>query len=170
MGATCDDGNACTTSDLCQADGSCAGTATGTPIHRYSNAAACDWFFYGNPGTGWTDDGVVFRSAPGGTLTIAQMFDPDSIGRPLTDDPSLWPMVGNFTVEEGDVVTGFNSAQPGAQKLIRYRFIAGSACTLSGWARYLSTINAAEEPAGSSEQDTPPGLSTVDTSIWVCPP
>ena len=39
-GASCDDGNACTTGDACQADGDCAGSKTGTPVHRYSDPAA----------------------------------------------------------------------------------------------------------------------------------
>jgi hypothetical protein len=169
-GASCDDDNACTTGDTCSSNGTCAGEATGTPIHRYSDAADCEWYYGGNPGGGWTDEGVVFRAAPGGDTDVAQLFDNQSLGRPLTTDPSAWSSVGGFTVTEADVVTAFGSSKPGTEKLIRYRFVAGSSCAVSGWARYFSTLNAAEAPAGSSESNTPPGVSTVDTDIWVCPP
>ena len=169
-GASCDDGNACTTGDTCKGDGTCAGTKSGTPVHRYSDPAACDWYFSGNPGAGWNDDGVAFRSAPGGGVTVAQLFDNTSLGRPLTTNPGAWSSVGSFPVEEAEVVTAFSSVQLGAEKLVRYRFIAASSCQVSGWARYFSTINAAEEPAGAAVSDTPPGVGTVDTDIWVCPP
>ena len=169
-GATCDDGNACTTGDTCASDGSCIGTATGTQIHRYSDAADCEWYFGNVPGTGWTDEGVVFRSAPGGTVTVQQLFNDDSLGRPLTTDPSPWLSMG-FTVTEDDVVTAFSSSQPGSQKLVRYEFLAGSSCAVSGWTRYFSTSNPNESPpAGSSVSTTPPSSATNDTDFWLCPP
>ncbi len=98
------------------------------------------------------------------------MFDPDSIGRPLTDNSGAWSGINAFRVEESDALTAFGSAQAGAQALIRYTFVAGSSCAVAGWPRYLSTINPAEQPAGSTVSNTPPGVSTNDTQLWVCPP
>ena len=67
-------------------------------------------------------------------------------------------------------MTAFSSAQPGAQKLLRYTFIAEAPCIAPGWTRYLSTLDAGEAPSGSTLSTTPPGVSFDDTNIWVCPP
>jgi hypothetical protein len=140
-------------------------------VHRYHNASACVWYWGTSlPASGWTDEGVAFRAAPGGTVVVQQLFNSSSLGRPLTTDPSAWNAVGGYSVEEPDVVHAFGSSQPGARKITRYRWIAPSTCNTAGWARYLSTIDPNEQPSGSTVSTTPPGVTTVDTDMWVCPP